>query len=68
VRVDTRPTLAEAGIDKHLADRARKLGRLSDDEFEKVVTDGRDEIERIIDKSLKKVRGTQGLFSYIAKD
>jgi len=22
---DTRPTLAEAGIDKHLADRARKL-------------------------------------------
>jgi phage N-6-adenine-methyltransferase len=60
VRVDSRPTLAEAGIDKHLADRARKIGRLSDDEFEKVVKTGRDEIERVIDKSLKKVRGTQG--------
>jgi hypothetical protein len=31
---DESPTLSEAGIDKHLADRARKLDRMSDEEFE----------------------------------
>ena len=31
---DTRPTLAEAGIDKHLADRARKLAAVPASEFE----------------------------------
>jgi hypothetical protein len=32
--VDKRPTLAEAGIDKHLADRARKYAAVPDKEFE----------------------------------
>jgi len=45
---------------KHRAARARKIGRLTDDEFEKVVRKGRDEIETIIEKSIKKIRGTQG--------
>ena len=40
------PTLKDAGIDKNLAERARKLERVTDDEeFEKIVTIGRDEIE-----------------------
>ena len=32
------PTLAEAGIDKHLADSARRAEKLSQDEFEQVIT------------------------------
>jgi phage N-6-adenine-methyltransferase len=34
---DTRPTLDEAGIDKHLADRARKLAKMPDETFEAVI-------------------------------
>jgi len=36
-----RPTLAEAGIDKNLANEGRKLGALSDTEFETVVAETR---------------------------
>jgi phage N-6-adenine-methyltransferase len=36
------PTLAEIGIDKHLADRARKLAAFSDGEFEEKVDDWRE--------------------------
>jgi hypothetical protein len=42
-RPDGPPTLREAGIGKHLADRARKLAKLSDDEFEDAVERGRDQ-------------------------
>jgi hypothetical protein len=45
VRVEdgpTHPTLAEAGIDKHLADRARKAAAVPAEEFEKVVDEARD--------------------------
>src|SRR5438309_2115120 len=38
-RPDIRPTLANAGIDKHLADRARKLAALPPDAFEAKVSD-----------------------------
>jgi phage N-6-adenine-methyltransferase len=41
-RVDEKPTLAEAGIDKNLADRARKLCKLDDDAFEAKVGEWRD--------------------------
>jgi hypothetical protein len=44
-RVDEKPTLAEAGIDKNLADRARKLAKLDDDEFEAKVRHWRDDAE-----------------------
>jgi hypothetical protein len=47
--VEIRPTLKDAGIDKNLAERARKLQRKTDDEFEKTIAKGRDEIERVID-------------------
>jgi hypothetical protein len=37
------PTLSEAGIDKNLAHRARRLHAMDDDEFERVVTEGRED-------------------------
>ena len=50
------PTLAEAGIDKNLAHRARMLGALSDEEFEAVVKENRariaDEADRITRRTI----------------
>lgn len=40
--VESVPTLAEAGVDKHLADRARKLAAMPDRKFEQVVEHWRD--------------------------
>jgi hypothetical protein len=34
---DKRPTLAEAGIDKHIADRARKLAKMKPAQFEEML-------------------------------
>jgi phage N-6-adenine-methyltransferase len=39
------PTLAENGIDKHLADRARKYAAVPEKEFEAILADRRDRIE-----------------------
>ena len=39
-------TLADAGIDKHLADRARKLAAIPATEFDGIVTEWRDRIEQ----------------------
>jgi hypothetical protein len=39
---NARPTLLETGIDKNLAHEGRKLGALSDKEFEKAVSSARD--------------------------
>jgi hypothetical protein len=47
-RVDEKPTLAEAGIDKNLAQAARKLGRLSDEKFEETVADAREAVTRAV--------------------
>jgi phage N-6-adenine-methyltransferase len=44
-RQDDKPTLAEAGIDKHLADRARKYAAVPAQEFEDILADRRDRIE-----------------------
>lgn len=65
---DARPTLAEAGIDKSLADRARKLAAVPEEEFETHVRDWRERIdlenERVTVNLLasgdKHVRGTLG--------
>lgn len=65
---DKAPTLAEAGIDKHLADRARKFAAIPEREFNDIVDDWRgrvaEENERVTVNLLaageKKVRGTQG--------
>jgi hypothetical protein len=52
---DDKPiTLAEAGIDKNLADRARKLNALPQDEFERVVSEGREAIERGVERQVLK--------------
>lgn len=40
------PTLAEAGIDKNLADRARKLAAIPEAEFSEIVSDWRERVER----------------------
>jgi hypothetical protein len=45
-RQDEKPTLAEAGIDKHLADRARKMAAVSRDEFEAEVANWRGRVSR----------------------
>ena len=54
---DARPTLAEAGIDKHLADRARKLSSVPKDEFEEKISEWRgrvsSETERVTTDLLK---------------
>lgn len=39
------PTLNEAGIDKHLADRARKYAAVPEQEFESILADRRERIE-----------------------
>lgn len=38
-------TLSGAGIDKHLADRARKFAAIPDDEFGGIVGDWREKVE-----------------------
>lgn len=68
-RVQSAPiTLAEAGIDKNLADRARKLAAIPETEFDGIVSDWRDRIEQenervsvnLLDAGEKHVRGTFG--------
>ena len=59
------PTLEEAGISKNLANRARKLGKLSDAQFEDKVMEWRSNTEASEgfaagDMLADKVRGTQG--------
>jgi N6-adenosine-specific RNA methylase IME4 len=49
---DSPPTLADAGIDKNLANRARKLHALPSSEFERVVADGRQAIERGVERQV----------------
>jgi hypothetical protein len=55
-RVDKKPTLDSQGIDKNLAHQARKLGSLSEDEFETAIADAR----RAVTSDVRIVRGTQG--------
>lgn len=43
---DDKPTLAEAGIDKHLADRARKLAAVPETEFEGMVGEWKERVQQ----------------------
>lgn len=52
-RVVEKPTLLETGIDKNLAHEGRKLGALSDREFEKAVTSARSAVGTIIKTALR---------------
>lgn len=62
------PTLAAAGIDKHLADRSRKLAAIPEEKFETILADRRERIEQenarvtvnLLDAADKHVRGTFG--------
>lgn len=47
-------TLSDAGIDKNLANRARKLHALEADEFERVITEGREAVERGVERTVLK--------------
>lgn len=67
--VEERPiTLAEAGIDKNLANEARKLAAIPETEFDGIVTGWRDRIEQenarvtvnLLEAGEKHVRGTFG--------
>jgi hypothetical protein len=53
VRVDKKPTLAEAGIGKNLAHEGRKLGALSEYEFEEAVTTAREAIGRVVKDAIR---------------
>jgi N6-adenosine-specific RNA methylase IME4 len=49
-----KPTLAEAGIDKNLANQARKLHALGQEKFEKLISNCRETIERGIERQILK--------------
>jgi N6-adenosine-specific RNA methylase IME4 len=53
VRVDQKPTLTEAGIDKNLAHEGRKLGALSEPEFAAAVAVARDAVGTVIKTALR---------------
>jgi phage N-6-adenine-methyltransferase len=53
-------TLAEAGIDKNLAHRARKLSKLDDDAFEATVTEAISRAQATIDGKKSLARATPG--------
>ena len=55
VPVETIPTLAEAGIDKHLAQEGRKLGALSDTDFERAVSEARSTVGQASKKAVNTV-------------
>jgi hypothetical protein len=48
---DDTPTLADAGIDKHLADRARKAFEMDADAFEEMIARGREDIYRSVERA-----------------
>jgi N6-adenosine-specific RNA methylase IME4 len=48
-----RSTLASQGIDKNLANNARKYAALSDEDFERVVSEGRDAIKNVGEHALR---------------
>lgn len=44
-RVDEKPTLADAGIDKNLADRARKMAAVPEEKFEAALGEWREKVQ-----------------------
>lgn len=71
-RVSEKPdqtiTLSDAGIDKNLANRARKLHAMPANEFERVVNEGREAIERGVERNaLKRVEIAEARAAYEAR-
>jgi len=54
-KVDHRPTLAEAGIDKKLSSRAQKLAQVSPERFEQMVGDTRDAMNRAVQTVVRSI-------------
>ena len=52
-RVDDKPTLADVGINKALAHEGRKLGALTEHEFEKAVSTAREAVGRVVKDALR---------------
>jgi N6-adenosine-specific RNA methylase IME4 len=50
-RVSEKPTLASQGIDKNLANRARQLSAIPKQDFESLVSEGRDDVRRSVERS-----------------
>jgi hypothetical protein len=59
-------SLAEAGIDKHLAKRARKLNALSKRNFENLITEGRNDARRSAERAIFSQIGRQEKHQKIA--
>jgi hypothetical protein len=57
-------TLAEAGIDKHLADRARKFAAIPDDEFDNIVGDWR---ERVAEEGERAIADLVGVTAVLTR-
>ena len=58
------PTLAEAGIGKNLAHEGRKLGALTEQQFEKTVKEARESVDRVVKNVLG--QDQQGLAANIS--
>jgi hypothetical protein len=54
-RVAEKPTLKDAGIDKNLAHAGRKLGALSEQEFEHTVAEARDAVTSAVGRVVKSI-------------
>jgi protein gp37 len=54
-RVDHKPTLADAGIDKNLANEGRKLGALSEPEFDQKVAEVSAAVRSVVAKVVKSI-------------
>jgi len=53
-RVEGKPTsLADTGIDKGLAHRARQLAAMPAQDFEELITDGREDVRRSVERSVE---------------
>jgi hypothetical protein len=63
-RVDEKPTLASQGIDKNLAHQGRVLGALSDEKFEAVVADARDNVARVVRTVVRQAESQQKRKTY----
>jgi hypothetical protein len=54
-RVDDKPTLAEAGIDKNLAHQARVLGALDDGDFADKIAEARSSVSRVQRRVIREI-------------
>jgi hypothetical protein len=58
-RVDDKPTLAEAGIDKNLAHQARVLGAMDETAFEDKIAEARGSVARVFRRAVREVEIAQ---------